>query len=85
MNRRLVLLGSDIARDVFPAGVDPVGKEITVAGLKLQVAGVLKSKGASAMSSDKVTVYACYNSPSIFFTSKYEFQHYGHADQSCQS
>jgi putative ABC transport system permease protein len=55
MNRRLVLLGSDIAMDVFPAGVDPVGKEITVAGLKLQVAGVLKSKGASAMSSDKVT------------------------------
>ncbi|MFZ0283048.1 MAG: ABC transporter permease, partial [Bacteroidales bacterium] len=55
MNRRLVLLGSDIAGDIFPAGVDPVGKEITVAGLKLQVAGVLKSKGASAMSSDKVT------------------------------
>lgn len=54
MNRRLVLLGSDIARDIFPAEVDPVGKEITVAGLKLQVAGVLKSKGASAMSGDRV-------------------------------
>jgi putative ABC transport system permease protein len=54
MNRRLVLLGSEVATDVFPAGVDPVGKDVTVAGLKLQVAGVLKSKGASAMSGDKV-------------------------------
>jgi putative ABC transport system permease protein len=54
MNRRLVLLGSDIANDIFPSGVDPVGKDVTVAGLKLQVAGVLKSKGASAMSGDKI-------------------------------
>jgi len=54
MNRRLVLLGSDIASDLFPAGVDPVGKDITVAGLKLQVAGVLKSKGASQMSGDQI-------------------------------
>ncbi len=54
MNRRIVLMGSEIANDVFPGGVDPVGKEITVAGLKLLVAGVLKSKGASAVSSDKI-------------------------------
>lgn len=54
MNRRLVLLGSDIARDVFPLDVDPVGKDITVAGLKLRVAGILKSKGASALSGDKI-------------------------------
>lgn len=54
MNRRLVLLGSEVATDVFPEGVDPVGKDVTVAGLRLQVAGVLKSKGASAMSGDKV-------------------------------
>ena len=54
MNRRLVLLGSEIASDIFPSGVDPVGKDITVAGLKLQVAGVLKSKGASQMSGDQI-------------------------------
>jgi putative ABC transport system permease protein len=53
-NRRLVLLGSEIATDIFPAGVDPVGKDVTVAGLKLQVAGVLKSKGASQISGDKI-------------------------------
>lgn len=53
-NRRLVLVGSDVARDIFPAGIDPVNREITVAGLKLVVAGVLKPKGSSAMSSDNV-------------------------------
>jgi len=54
MSRRLVLLGSDIASDIFPSGVDPVGKDITVAGLKLQVVGVLKSKGASQITGDKI-------------------------------
>ncbi len=54
MNRRLVILGSDIASDLFPAGTDPVGKDVTVAGLKLQVAGVLKSKGSSVGSGDRI-------------------------------
>ncbi len=54
MNRLLVILGSDIAKDIFPAGVDPVGREVTVAGLKLKVAGILKSKGASAVNDDQV-------------------------------
>jgi putative ABC transport system permease protein len=54
MNRRLVLIGSDIVRDIFPGGVDPIGKEITVAGLKLKVSGVLKAKGSSAVSGDNV-------------------------------
>lgn len=53
-SRRLVLVGSDVAKDIFPAGIDPVNREITVAGLKLVVAGVLKAKGSSAMSSDNV-------------------------------
>jgi putative ABC transport system permease protein len=52
--RHLVLVGADIVRDLFPTGVDPVGKLITVAGLKLKVAGVLKSKGASAINGDNV-------------------------------
>ncbi len=53
-NRRYVLLGSEVANDIFSTGVDPIGKEITVSGLKLQVVGVLKSKGASMMSDDKI-------------------------------
>jgi putative ABC transport system permease protein len=55
MSRHLVLLGSEIVKLIFPTGVDPVGKEIVVAGMKLEVAGVLKSKGASAVNSDNVT------------------------------
>jgi putative ABC transport system permease protein len=53
-NRHYVLIGSDVMKDLFPSGVDPLGKEITVAGLKLQVSGVLKSKGASAINGDRV-------------------------------
>jgi putative ABC transport system permease protein len=52
--RHLVLVGAEIAKMIFPSGVDPIGKEITVAGMKLQVAGVLKSKGASAINGDRV-------------------------------
>jgi len=53
-NRHFVLIGADIVKDLFPSGVDPLGKEITVAGLKLQVTGILKSKGASAINGDRV-------------------------------
>lgn len=52
--RHLVLVGADIVKDLFPTGVDPLGNLITVAGLKLKVAGVLKSKGASAINGDNV-------------------------------
>jgi putative ABC transport system permease protein len=53
-NKRLVLIGSDIAKDLFPGGIDPVDKDVTVAGLKLRIAGVLKRKGSSAMNGDLV-------------------------------
>ncbi len=54
LTRHLVLIGADIRNDLFPGGIDPIGKEITVAGLKLKVAGVLKSKGASAINGDNI-------------------------------
>jgi putative ABC transport system permease protein len=54
MSRRLVLLGSDIVKKLFTGGIDPVGKVVSVAGLKLQVAGVLKSKGASVVNSNDI-------------------------------
>ncbi|MEI8225506.1 MAG: ABC transporter permease [Bacteroidota bacterium] len=53
-NRHIVLIGADIVKDLFNEGVDPLGKVITVAGLKLKVAGILKSKGASAINGDRV-------------------------------
>jgi putative ABC transport system permease protein len=54
MTRHLVLIGADIKKLLFPGGEDPVGKEITVAGMKLLVVGTLKSKGASAINGDNV-------------------------------
>ena len=54
LNRRIILLGSEIAKDLFPTGIDPLGQEVSIAGLKMKVAGVLKSKGASAVSDDNI-------------------------------
>ena len=74
LNRRIVLIGSDISRDIFPGGLDPVGKEITVAGLKFQVAGVLKSKGSGINNPDRVcfipvtTARQYYSRPNMNFS-----------------
>ena len=74
MNRRLVILGADVAADLFGTATDPVGMDVTVAGLKLLVAGVLKSKGATAMSDDKLclmpitTARQYFSRPNMNFT-----------------
>lgn len=54
MTRHFVLIGSDIVRDLFPFGNDPLGQVITVAGMKLKIAGVLKSKGSGIGNPDRV-------------------------------
>jgi putative ABC transport system permease protein len=54
MNRHFVLIGSDIVRDLFPSGIDPLGQVITVAGMKLKVTGILKSKGSGIGNPDRV-------------------------------
>ncbi len=80
-----MLIGADIVKDLFPTGVDPLGKEITVAGLKLKVAGVLKSKGASAINGDNVCFMPVTTAQAIFFTSEYDFQYYCNAGKSGES
>jgi len=54
MTRHYVMIGSDIVKDLFPGGLDPIGKEINVAGLNLQVIGVLKTKGSGIGNPDRV-------------------------------
>jgi putative ABC transport system permease protein len=50
---RLVLIGSDIAEELFEAWEEPVGDEITIGSQTYSVAGVLKEKGqAFGMSQD---------------------------------
>jgi putative ABC transport system permease protein len=52
--RHFVLIGADIVRDLFPSGIDPLGQVITVAGMKLKITGILKSKGAGIGNPDRV-------------------------------
>jgi len=52
--RHNVIIGSDIVKDLFSTGVDPLGKEITVAGMKLLVTGVLKAKGSGFGNPDRI-------------------------------
>jgi putative ABC transport system permease protein len=54
LNRHYVIIGSDIVKDLFSSGFDPLGKEITVAGMKLKVIGILKSKGSGIGNPDRV-------------------------------
>lgn len=52
--RHNVIIGSDIVKDLFTTGVDPLGQNITVAGMKLTVIGVLKTKGSGFGNPDRV-------------------------------
>jgi putative ABC transport system permease protein len=53
-NRKVILLGSEVADALFSTVIDPIGKNVTVAGLKLEIIGVLKSKGTSLTSGDNI-------------------------------
>jgi len=54
LTRHFVIIGSDIVKDLFKTGIDPLDKVITVAGMKLKVVGVLKSKGSGMTNPDRV-------------------------------
>jgi putative ABC transport system permease protein len=54
-SRHVVIIGQEIVRFLFP-GVDPLGQEISLPGLKLMVIGVIKSKGSSFLGSDFTTI-----------------------------
>jgi putative ABC transport system permease protein len=54
LTRHFVIIGSDIVKDLFNTGIDPVGKLINVAGMNLQIVGVLKSKGSGIGNPDRV-------------------------------
>jgi len=71
--RHFVLIGADIKKDLFPTGVDPIGKEITVAGMKLLVVGVLKSKGTSIVSGDNVCFLPITTAREYFSTPNLSF------------
>ena len=45
----VIVIGDDIAKTLFPGGVDPVGKMVTANGYKFQVVGKFQKKGNSFM------------------------------------
>lgn len=53
-NRSLAVIGTDLVKDLFLDNEDPIDKIINVAGVKLKVIGVLKSKGSSIIASDNI-------------------------------
>jgi putative ABC transport system permease protein len=56
-NKHVVVIGSDIKRDLFSTGIDPIGKDINVAGMKLKVIGVLKTKGSSGLGNSDLVCF----------------------------
>jgi putative ABC transport system permease protein len=72
-SRHVVIIGQELVKFLFP-GVDPLGKEISLPGLKLTVIGVLKAKGSSFGGEDRVTVVPIttarqyYSRPNITYT-----------------
>jgi putative ABC transport system permease protein len=72
--RHFVIIGSDLVRDLFPSGIDPLGQVITVAGMKLKITGILKSKGSGIGNPDRVcfmpvtTARQYFSRPNMTFT-----------------
>ena len=72
-NRHVVIIGQELVKYLFP-GIDPLGKEISLPGLKLSVIGVLKSKGSSFGGEDRITITPIttarqyYSRPNITYT-----------------
>lgn len=50
--RRVALIGADVADRLFPV-TDPLGKQVTIAGLRFRVVGVLERVGGSPFGPDR--------------------------------
>ena len=44
-SRQVVVLGFEVARDLFPRRVDPVGREVKIGGRHFKVIGVVENRG----------------------------------------
>lgn len=50
--RRVAVIGTAVGEQLFP-GVDPIGRTVTLAGLRFRVVGVLEDVGASLLGPDR--------------------------------
>jgi len=73
-NNKVCLIGSDFLKDLFSAE-DPIGKTISIRGVKFKVVGVLESKGATFGNNQDLKVLiplqvarSIYTQPNINYT-----------------
>lgn len=63
----LVILGSEMAFVLFPKGITPINKTISIGAAKYKVIGVLKSKGSSmGFGGDKIALIPLINARQYF-------------------
>jgi len=55
--RKVVVLGPQVASDLFPDGSDPIGQSIRIKGITFQVIGVTVSKGGTGFLNQDNVVY----------------------------
>lgn len=74
-NRSFVIIGDEIARNLFAPEIDPIDKVITIGSGKFRIIAVLMAKGSTmGMSGDKIcflpvsTVRQYYSRPNMSFT-----------------
>jgi putative ABC transport system permease protein len=60
-NKHVAIIGSEIAKKLFDKNEDPLGKVIAIGDGKYRIIGVLKSKGASMSSTDKICLLPISN------------------------
>ena len=46
--KTVVVLGIQIYRDLFPEGIDPVGRQVRINGINHRVVGIMEEKGSSS-------------------------------------
>ncbi len=56
-SRRVAVIGNDVRVKLFPPGVEPLGKEITIDNYRFEIIGVLESSGAVLGRSQDNEVY----------------------------
>lgn len=52
--RKVVVVGTAVAERLFPAGVDPVGKEVRIGDVVMKVTGIFYDKGNRGRASERV-------------------------------
>jgi putative ABC transport system permease protein len=56
-NARVAVLGQTVLEELFPAGVNPIDKEIRINRVSFRVVGVMEEKGGSAFSDEDDVIF----------------------------